>query len=365
LDSYRAATRLSALNGLVQLLGSNVWVEDCITRESTLSHLFLNSIRRGSATEALAATRGLGLLVVTLGLEDGAERVWTEVGNALIKCAGNKLKAVELRCGALDTYSLACFVAESDPLTTLEVMAGLTCLWHTDSHAVRECAVRGWTLLASTLSGSLLDDTFEDLLGKLTMLLEDPAVDVRRAAGEAVALLHVFGLELESDDMECCSDGESSVASNSTGVSRMSGIDSAMDRMRDLTGPKGQVKKRSKKARAAMRSTFREVCSFVEDGIVAEAKVKLKGTVLVVNDLPGIVQLNFVRKVLAGGFQTHLHDNELLHQIFQYCPGNGAVPKLTKSEKRMFRSPQSDATKLRTRTRRNDYDAKMQMMEGC
>ncbi|CAD7701278.1 unnamed protein product [Ostreobium quekettii] len=359
----RAATRLSALNGLARLLASGVRLEECVAREETLSRLLLNSVRRGTGTEATLAARGLGLLIMTLGLEDGAERVWTETGDTLMKCAGNKLMAVELRCSSLDTYSIASFIVENDPLSTLESMARLASLWNADSHAVRECAIRGWTLLGSTLSAHLMEDSFYSMVERLTKLLEDPAVDVRRAASEAVALLHAFGLELESDDTDS-SDSESSVASNSTGWSRFSGIDCAMDRMKDLAGPKGQVKRRSKRDRAAMRSTFREVCQFVEDGIVAEARIKLKATVLVVDDLPGLVQLSFIRKILAGGFQAHLNGNELLHRVFGYSPGNGAAPKMTKSEKRMFKSPQSDATRMRTQLRRNDYDAKMQMLEG-
>lgn len=110
---------------------------------------------------------------------------------------------------------------------------------------------------------------------------------------------------------------------------------------------------------------MRGVCNFVEEGVVQEARIKLRGALLVVNDLPGLIQLNFIRKILAGGFQAHLHDNELLHQMFQYSPRDGPTPKLTKSEKRMLKSPQSTANKLRTKERKNGHIAKMELLEGC
>lgn len=359
----RSATRCHGMNGIVRLLCSSFCHEECIARETTLVRFFLSSLRRGSSTEALLAARGLGLLVVTLGLGDGAERVWAESRELLIKTAGNKQKGTETRCAAVESYAIACFVAEGDPLATLEAMSLLSSLWNTEQHSVREATIRGWTLLLSTLSAGLVDDIFDEVVDKLIRLLDDSAVDVRRASGEALALLHGLGVELDSDDMDY-SDGSSSVASNSTGMSRMSGIEYAMDRMKDLAGPKGQIKKRSKKDRAALRSTFRGVCNFVEEGIVQESKIKLKGAMLVIDDLPGLIQLNFVRRALGGGFQTHLQDNELLHQIFQYCPEEGPVPKLTKAEKRMFKSPQSTANRLRTKERKDGYSTKMAMLQG-
>lgn len=360
----RAATRCHALNKLVQLLSCNCFREECITRETTLVRQFLSSIRRGSRMEALPAARGLGVLVVTLGLDDGAARVWADCREPLMEFAGNKLKSVETRCAAIDSFAIACFVAESDPLATLEAMSWLCSMWSADSHSVREAAIRGWTLLLTTVSAELVDDIFDDVVDKLIKLLDDAAVDVRRASGEAVALLYGFGVELDADETDY-SDGASSVASNSTGLSRMSGIEYAMDRMKDLAGPRGQTKKRSKKDRAAMRSAVRGVCNFVEEGVVQEVRIKLRGTTLVVDDLPGLIQVNFVRKILSGGFQAHLHCNELLHQMFQYSPGEGPAPRLTKSEKRMLRSPHSTANKLRTKERKSGHIAKMEMLEGC
>lgn len=360
----RAATRLNALNTLIKLLSSNVRREECIAWESTLSGMLLNSMRRGSGVEPLYAARALGLLVVTLGLEDGAERVWSEAREPLLSVAGNKSKSSELRCTTVESYSISCFVAEHDTMATKEAMFKLSSLWKADDHCVREAAIRGWTLLLSPFSATVLGDIFEEVVARLAALLEDTAVDVQRASGEAIALLYALGVEPDTNETYS-SDDDSSVTSTCSALSRMSGLECAVDRMKDQAGPKGQMKKRSRKDRAAMRSTFRDVCNFMEDGVLQGERVKMTGSTLVIDNLPGVIQLKFMRKLLAGGFQTHLNDNNLLHQLFEYTPACGRAPKLTKAEKRMLKSPQSVANRLRTKERKNGHAAKMEMLATC
>ena len=60
----------------------------------------------------------------------------------------------------------------------------------------------------------------------------------------------------------------------------------------------------------------------LQDGQVAESKIKLRaGDTLVINTVAGNVQLNYLRRFLAEGFQAHLQGNELLHQAssWQVC----------------------------------------------
>jgi hypothetical protein len=67
---------------------------------------------------------------------------------------------------------------------------------------VAAAAVHGWTLLLSTLPGHRLSAPFvEAALGSLAGQLYSDAVDVREAAGEAIALLYdAAGLaDLEGD----------------------------------------------------------------------------------------------------------------------------------------------------------------------
>lgn len=358
----RAAARLHGLQGLVATLCSSVSLEDCLAREETLTRLLCSCVRKGRGSEPVLAARGLGLLMITLGLEEGGMRVWQGSCNALMNAAAAKEKPDVLRCAAMESYTIGCFVAEEDVFVNIEAMDKLRSLWSTVSHVVRGCAIRAWTVLLSSLSSEVVDDMFDEVVDELTVLLEDQATDVRMAAGDALALMYSYGMQLETEEMET-SDGESSAASTSTGFSRMSGIEVAMDRIKDINGPKGQMKRKSKRDRAAMRTTFREICNFVADGTVEGTRIRLlKGGELVVNDRPGLIQLNFLRKVLAEGFHVHVHENELLHQIFQYSPPSEPQAKLTQAEKRMWKSPQSAANKLRTIERKNGYATKLELL---
>ena len=66
-------------------------------------------------------------VVVTIGFLDC--RVWADCCEPLMEFAGNKLKSAETRCAAVDSFAIACFVAESDPLATLEAMSRLCSMW--------------------------------------------------------------------------------------------------------------------------------------------------------------------------------------------------------------------------------------------
>lgn len=55
---------------------------------------------------------------------------------------------------------------------------------------------------------------------------------------------------------------------------------------------------------------------FVQDGQVAETRIKLRaGDTVVIDTVAGNVQLNALRRFLNEGFQAHLQTNELLHQV--------------------------------------------------
>lgn len=79
-----------------------------------------------------------------------------------------------------------------------------------------------------------------------------------------------------------------------------------MGRMRDLaTGHKADRQRRSRRDRAALRTSFRAVLAVVESGRAGVTKIKLQhGDVLVVDSVRGGVMLAAFRRALAGGFQV-------------------------------------------------------------
>ena len=93
-------------------------------------------------------------------------------------------------------------------------------------------------------------------------------------------------------------------------------------------------------AHAVLRHSYTtRLCSVLQQGgNVPQTKVKLRhGDTLTVNTLSGTVQLNAIRRFLAEGFQTHLQQNPLLHQIFEFEPRGEKADRLTALEKRLYR----------------------------
>ena len=70
------------------------------------------------------------------------------------------------------------------------------------------------------------------------------------------------------------------------------------------------------------------------------------------------VQLNCLRKQLSAGFQIHFRDNDVIRQIFDLGKHVGKSEKTTmsKHEKRMYKSKNSDASKQRTQRRNQARD---------
>jgi urease accessory protein UreF len=74
------------------------------------------------------------------------------------------------------------------------------------------------------------------------------------------------------------------------------------------------------------------------------------GDCLLVDTAAGVAQLDTFRGFLAGGFQDHLQNNPLMHDIFDHEPQQEASDRLSKTEKRLFRSKNSTASRARNRS---------------
>jgi hypothetical protein len=98
---------------------------------------------------------------------------------------------------------------------------------------------------------------------------------------------------------------------------------------------------------------------------VPQQRVRLQhGDTLTVATLEGKLQLHALRHFLAGGFQSHLQHNGLLHGVFNFTPLQERGSKLSSLEKRAVRGANSAASKGRSRDRDWERSAKAQMRGG-
>lgn len=91
---------------------------------------------------------------------------------------------------------------------------------------------------------------------------------------------------------------------------------------------------------------------FFEYGYTPEISMKIGGDSLQTSSWSQVIQLNFIRHFLGGGFIKHMQENEFLHDVFGFTPRrrylNNNEPRMSSGEKRMFKSPNSPQSKART-----------------
>lgn len=383
----RGSTRERGWERLSSLLRNSVR-EECWDNAATITGRCQAALKKGSVAEATTAATVLALHVLTLGEPD--ESGFQSVQPDLVRAAKHG-KGAAARCAAVDALSLCCFVMSDDEHSTRAAMDDLRGLWAPapraaatggpSAAALRAAALRGWTFLFTSLNSLPDASAVEALLPALAALLHDGDVEVRAAAGEAIAVVYqTCGLddlesileEDEEDEGDEDDDEEEEPAgagkqqqqqrrprqqaadgdAGSTG-SGVSGLSEVVGRMKDLATNRGDRQRRSKRERASLRGAFREITRVIEDGDVRETKIKLRhGDTLLINTLNGNVCMGYLRRFLAGGFQVHLQSNPLLHAVFGYEPLSERPGRLTALEKRAFRSPSSAASKQRTQQRK-------------
>ncbi|KAL3152749.1 hypothetical protein ABBQ38_012337 [Trebouxia sp. C0009 RCD-2024] len=150
----------------------------------------LSCIKKGTVVEAALACRGIALLLVTLGAGDEAESLQEDAHPVFeqVACYG---KAVAVKAAAIEALAVTAFTASNDPAVVDKCMTGFANLWKTGSAKVATAAIRGWSLLLSTVpTCRMTTHSVEESLQSLAKQLHSEDVEVRAAAGEAIALLY-------------------------------------------------------------------------------------------------------------------------------------------------------------------------------
>lgn len=391
----RGSTREAGLAGLINLMRTTFKLEDAQKNEATLMGRCCHSLRKGSQTEAALAATLAGLHVLTLGGQD--EALYGQLQPELARAIQDGGSAPATRVAAIDALALACFVASEEEDSASNLLRGLASIWRRASGGgdarVRAAATRAWSFVLTSTSPRVIGAAeIEGLLANLAGMLQSTDVELRSAAGEAVALImskydmqSLLGQEGDDEDEEGDeetqeqeeragsggSSASSSHAADAAGAplpdgrsteqpSCASSLEDVVDRMRELAAHGragaevgGGVRRGARRHRAALRAAFRGLCATLDDGSAPQVKIKLRhGDTLVVESLTDVIRINFFRRVLATGFQPHLQFNPLLHEVFGFTPAAEPAARLSALEKRLFRSPNSASSRAQAQDRR-------------
>jgi hypothetical protein len=340
-----------------EILETNGW--------TNLSEACLSTLRGGSGNaspaEQYAACRVLEACSVVLGEDrDDIVELWNEPLKKIINATG---RATQVRVAALRCLSMIHFICGTDCLEEGDDCSAVMDLCEKVGAEkyrgekvgplLRAAALDCWALLATTLhdahiaAGDANDDDIElgrglTLLPLLASCLESSDVELRSSAGECVAYIHQCRLNLGLGEDEAENATERRFRrGNWDGSEWEILMDEVKQRVAELSVESGHHM--SKKTKKIQRAAFRDIMSTIVDDESPEEEVNFRGGKLKLTSWKEIIQLNFVRHCLQGGFSNQLMTNETLHDIFgAILGGSGGKSQL---EKRLYMSKQSEASK--------------------
>ncbi|KAJ4815339.1 Interferon-related developmental regulator family protein [Rhynchospora pubera] len=349
----RGSTRENALVGLVDAFESFVLLPFIENKCATLSQLFINSIKKGSAKETILASRAIGLLSLTIGGGSSSHEIMEESLPELCRIlAGSdqsKMPAV------LDCLALVTFVGAND-LDETEV--ALKAIWeviHPKSGSnvgtvkkyrppVVAAAITAWSFLLTTISTWRRNpENWKEHIMHLSTLLEADDRAVRMAAGEAIALF----FELKLLDVRLAEESTAEKDPKYQLFIYMQGMKAKVTAQIDTLAGEAGGKGADKKNLNDQRELFQKIWDYIKDGWSPEETVKISSKlgILRVSSWMELIQLNFLRRFLGRGFLKHAQGNSLLHEIFNF--GVDKTENLSNIAKKIYRSEEEKERALR------------------
>ncbi|KAF8025057.1 hypothetical protein BT93_F2033 [Corymbia citriodora subsp. variegata] len=356
----RGSTREKALSTIIEAFNSGLQHEFVEKKFATLLHQCIASIKKGSAKEVSLASHAIGLLALTVGCGDNAREALEETFPTLSQAL--KIGADSSKISALlECLAIVTFVGGNDPAETERSMQIMWQLVHPKlgsnvaavkpSPAIITAMVSAWAFLLTSINGRSLDPKYwQESILYLSGLLDKDDRSVRIAAGEALAVI----FEMGSLEKFCSRVKDASGSSTQDGkeLAHMYGLKGkVLNQVRNLSveaGGKGSAKKDLN----SQRNLFKDILEYLEHGYSPETSVKIGGDALQTSNWCQLIQLNFLRHFLGGGFVKHMQENELLHDIFGFTPKKkynlGVEHQMSSGEKRLYKSPNSVLNKART-----------------
>ncbi|XP_074380002.1 uncharacterized protein LOC141721141 isoform X2 [Apium graveolens] len=360
----RATTREKALVSIIDAFNSKLQHEFVEKKFATLLHQCLNSIKKGSAKEIALASHTIGLLALTTGPGEKAQEILEESFSFILEALKTKSDITKI-LALLECLAIITFIGGDDPEDTEKSMQTMWQVVHPKlgpnvvqkkpSPAIIISAVSAWSFLLTTTDGWTLNSkAWQESISYLSSLLDKDDRLIRIAAGEALALIFEIG-NLEKFYVATTGSNDSSNHNgiNARELTHIQGLRARiLNQVRSLSveaGGKGSAKKDLN----SQRSTFRNILDYLEDGYSPETSMKIGGESLNTTTWSQLIQLNFLKHFLAGGFVKQMQDNEVLHDIFGFSPKrklfSATEKRISGTDKRMYKSPNSVLNKSRTR----------------
>lgn len=349
-----AQTRIQALQSLCEILMHRYMPDFIEDRKVTVMDAIEKSIRRGKGAEQVWGAKLAPLIVLQLG---GEESVSKGLNQFLLTTIQDKSVTYDARAKCCAALGLLNFLAGDDIGDLLTLMQLLENIFsgsylrgddktpisvNADAGALHAEALTAWGLLltlipsgdfVSLMNGQQMVPSIKKLMG----LLQSPHLDVRMAAGEAIALVLESGRSHDEDFLE--------------------------DYLSDLIVVVKQLatdshKYRAKRDRKTQRATFRDLLRYLEEDISPEITIRFGTESLILDTWSMHHQYTALCAVMGPGMTSHLQENDFVRDVFQLGAKVVLSPvtktsKQTKHERHLMNAA---AFKARTITRGKNRD---------
>lgn len=232
-------------------------------------------------------------------------------------------------------FAMLSFVCEESADFIEDDIALLASTFELTESQVSSAGISSWTLLLTTIkSETIISDYLDDQLLQFSEMLPGSDLPKSIAIGEAMAYLLEVARSAEEYEMDDLLIDPADIAEQLNNL--------AADRSRKM----------SKQTQKDRRKNFRQLAKAIESGAAPSVSLVINKQELKFDTWEQIVQLNALRTALRSGLQTHLHYNDLLHQIFDVnLSKEVSAHRLSRLDKRKYCSKNSESAKSRTESR--------------
>ncbi|XP_013136948.1 PREDICTED: interferon-related developmental regulator 1 [Papilio polytes] len=304
LNARASAARAQALCSLQGALQRRYLAGLLAAHRATLADHVARTLRRGRDAERRAAANLAPLLALQIG-EEGTEEFMKEVRPALFAACTDKSASIETRTDCCSSLAVLCYLLEEDFTEIIEVLRMYETIFSGSylkgDSSVKVCgaavaegplhaaALDGWALvlaLAEPAHAAALLRAGPPAPHRLLQLLEACSLEVRMAAGGALAVAH-----------ERCVEGG---AGGAGGAAPWAGSEAALQaRLEQLA--RDPHKYRAKRDRKLQRATFRDILKYFEEGAVPALRVAVGGEAVEMRSWAGRGAYAALAGALGGG----------------------------------------------------------------
>ncbi|KAM1106471.1 hypothetical protein ACFX13_003395 [Malus domestica] len=308
----RGSDREEALASIIEGLNRKLDHEFLENNFATFLFRSLNCLKKGSNREKQLSLHVIGLLAIVICCEDKLSEIYKE----LLPVFSKVLKSGPTTLKILDCLAIVAFFGATN---SEETESAMQIIWkfinpesasdvNTQNHSaeILVAAVYAWLFLLTSMEGWRLSHNYwNGAISYFSNLLEHDNKLVRIAASEALALIFETG-SLEKFWSEA----------KDPSLTKYSHMQLLLKEnvLKKLNCLYSDIRNEN------VANKVREVVKYFESSRPSEFVLTVNGKGLKLSSWYQIIQLQFLKSFLAGGFENHMKENEKLQNLFEFNP---------------------------------------------